>query len=97
MKHLNYLLLLLAILLLAGLPTAAQDGDEDDVCALLVEAALTAVGENCADLDRDTACYGHDRVDAAFWTDPINDRAFATPADRTPLADLQTIRTAPLA
>ena len=86
-------LLLMGIALAPGHPLAAQ-GD-DDACPALVATALEAVGDNCADLARNQACYGHAQVRAAFWQ-PRVDLRFRQPADRVPLLDLRSISTAPL-
>ncbi len=84
-------LLLLAIL--SPGPILAQGGDT--ACPALVETALTAVEQACASLGRGEACYGHTRVDAAFW-DETAELTFAAPADRVPLLDLRAVTTAPL-
>lgn len=90
----------LILILLTAMPLPAvllAQGDGDDACPALVEAALATLDETCGSLARDTACYGHTRVDASFWADfAADDLAFDAPADRAPLAALQTITTHPL-
>ncbi len=73
-------------------PGMAQD---DGACPALIELALEEVGENCDALNRNTACYGFNRVNASF-TESVGDDFFAVPTDRSGLNTLQTIRTAPL-
>jgi uncharacterized protein YraI len=93
------LIRLVCLLLIGGLalPVLAQGGGEDDVCPALVDEALAMVGESCADLDRDTACYGHTLVETVFWPEvEAADLAFGQPADRVPLDAIQTIATHPL-
>ncbi len=64
-------------------------------CGALVEAALDALDENCADLARNSACYGYNNVQATFTQD-VPDGVFENPADRTELTNLETLVTAPL-
>ncbi len=71
-------------------PLAAQDA----ACPALVERALSELGPNCADLGRNNACYGFNRVDATFSA-PVGDDFFTQPADRTELTQLDTLQTAP--
>ncbi len=84
---------LLALLLAAARPIVAQGSD--DACPTLVDAALDALDQVCSHLGRDTACYGHNRVEATFRV-PDDSPAFASPADTVPLRTLQTITTSPL-
>jgi LysM repeat protein len=64
-------------------------------CSALVLDALSAVDNNCTGLGRNQACYGFDQVEASFLVD-VADDVFTQPAQITPLADLETIRTAPM-
>ena len=64
-------------------------------CPALVEQALIAVGDNCADLDRNSACYGYNQVEATFSQEFPSDH-FSQPADRTGLISLDSLVTAPL-
>jgi uncharacterized protein YraI len=64
-------------------------------CPAIVEAALAATDAACTATGQDEACYGNHRVDATFW-EAGDELAFSAPSDRVPLADLHTIRTAPL-
>ncbi len=62
-------------------------------CPALVEEALIAVGDNCANLDRNSACYGYNQVTATFLEEFPADY-FSTPADRTSLVHLDSLVTA---
>jgi hypothetical protein len=64
-------------------------------CPDLVSEALATVDSNCSELGRNEACYGFDQVEASFLGD-VGDDFFVQPADIAAVADLETIRTAPL-
>lgn len=82
---------LATLLLVIAWVAAAQPA----ACAALVERALTAIGNNCADLSRNSACYGYEQVDSTFAVDVPPD-FFSQPADRAELTLIEAIRTAPL-
>ena len=86
-----FALLVALLAVLPGISTIAQD----DSCPTLVETALANIGDDCADMGRNEACYGYNRVDVTFWEER-DDISFSLPADRASLLDLQTIATAPL-
>lgn len=75
----------------ALLPVLAQSE-----CPAIVEQALAQIGDNCADLTRNSACYGFPRVLRSF-SQPQPDDAFSVPRDRAELATLETIQTLPMA
>lgn len=61
-------------------------------CPALVQQALAATAANCADVSRNTACYGYNQVEATFaQTQSVG--FFSKPADRANLLQLQTVRT----
>jgi hypothetical protein len=64
-------------------------------CPELVNEALLAVDESCSATGRNEACYGYDQVEASFLTS-VTDTFFTTPADIASVAEIETIRTAPL-
>jgi LysM repeat protein len=64
-------------------------------CPELVNDALEAMDNNCAETGRNQACYGYDQVEASFLVDVDND-FFSEPADVADVAEIETIRTAPL-
>ncbi len=90
----QFIVIILAYLLLAGAPIATAQGS-GNTCPAVVEAALSNVNRACNALGRDEACYGNTRVEATFW-EPQDELIFSAPADRAPLRDLHTIATAPL-
>lgn len=100
MKRIHWKLTILIVLLFAATstalhqpPPAAQAQGEN--CPALVIRALDSIADVCTGMNRNESCYGFNRVDAQFWeADPA--LSFNTPADRVPLATLQTLATAPL-
>lgn len=68
---------------------------QSDNCEMLLDDALSALEDNCDTTGRNEACYGFDQVEASFLVD-IEDDFFTQPADTSAVADLETIRTAPL-
>lgn len=73
----------------------AQNGyNPGDTCPAMVNQALTQVGNNCANLNGNTACYGFGGVDALLSENST--AAFAQPSDRIALTDLNGLRTTPL-
>jgi hypothetical protein len=82
------------ILLLVGSVTLLAQTDAG-ACPALVEQALGELGDNCDALDRNSACYGFNRVDTTF-AEAQPDGFFSTPSDRAALLTLDTIETAPL-
>lgn len=85
--------MLLTLLLLSTFAASAQTGLK--TCPVFIDEALSQLGTNCADMGRNTVCYGYNRVDASFVTEVAED-FFATPSDRAQLVSLETIQTAPL-
>lgn len=64
------------------------------VCdSALLDEALARLGDRCADLDRNTACYGNDAVDVTF-VPGSGTFIFTQPSDQLPLATLDTLTTA---
>lgn len=73
-------------------PAQAQGGES---CPQLVARALAEMGTNCANLPRNTACYGFNRVEATF-AEEVPEGYFSQVADRAGLTTLSTIETAEL-
>lgn len=90
-----FLVCFLSFLALSPQAVLAQSPTTDETCPALVKKALEDVGNNCDALDRNSACYGFNRVDAAFF-EPQPEGYFSTPSDRTGLSLVQNLRTAPL-
>lgn len=83
---------LLVSLLLVIVAPAFGEAQDSVQCATLVEKAFTLLGKSCDSLDRNSACYGYNRVDATFH-DAVADDFFTKPGDTTELTPLETIHT----
>jgi hypothetical protein len=59
-----------------------------------VQSALSAINDQCDGLDRNSACYGFQRVEALF-TETVAEDFFSQPSDRSDLLTLAEITTAP--
>ncbi len=68
---------------------------QDDACSAVVQQALTDLGQNCDGLERNSACYGYNKVGATF-TEAQPDDFFSKASDRAPLNTVDTLLTAPL-
>lgn len=93
LKHLRHTLpfgLLLPLLIAVTPALLAQE-----TCPALVQRALTAIGDNCGNMARNSACYGYNLVGATF-TEAVPEDFFTTPADRTEINQLETLTTAAL-
>ncbi len=64
-------------------------------CPVIVTQALNAIGENCREMARNTACYGYTLVDGTFFEE-VPDDYFSSPADRADLLTLVALRTSGL-
>ena len=71
--------------------TAVSAQDDADVCPTLVDLALANVGNSCANMGRNSVCYGFDDVEANF----IDDSELLQPADRAGLEHLASLQTMP--
>jgi len=83
-------LFILPLLFILGSVVAQQDA-----CPPLVEQALKDLGQNCDALDRNSACYGYNKLSATF-TEQQPDNYFSKVSDRTALNVLDTLTTTPL-
>jgi hypothetical protein len=95
-KYVGTLAVLIVVgVLLVVMPLAGLAQSDAGLCPALVEQALSELGQNCDLLDRNSACYGYNRVNATFTQEqPVE--FFSVPADRTELTNLKTIETVPL-
>jgi hypothetical protein len=71
-----------------------MQGQSETCPELVVEEALSSVGGNCSDMDRNTACYGYDQVSATRRQEGGPD-FFTQPNARAQLAAIETIQTGP--
>ncbi len=83
------LFLCLSLIWIAPRFGTAQDSD---ACPAIVEKAFTTLGQSCDTLDRNSACYGYNRVDATFH-EAVADDFFTQSGDTTELTPLETIHT----
>jgi Bacterial SH3 domain len=86
-------IILILVVIIFGITTTVLG--QGDMCPILVERALAEVGNNCAGLGRNAACYGFNRVNATFF-EAMDEGFFSTPADRADLPLIQSLETAPL-
>jgi hypothetical protein len=89
MKDKLALLICLSLVFISPVFGGAQDSGQ---CTALVENAFAAVGQSCDSLDRNSACYGYNRVDATFQ-ETVADDFFTESGDTTELTMLETIHT----
>ncbi|MBI1277293.1 MAG: hypothetical protein GC179_04110 [Anaerolineaceae bacterium] len=83
---------------LVGLAFSPQRGFTQGTggnCPALVTQALEAVGNSCGGLERNSVCYGFNRVNAAF-SGEVADNFFSKPSDQSALKLLQSIDTVAL-
>ena len=86
------------VLLVIGMSVVlqpAQAQTNNPACPALVELALSQVGNNCADMGHNSACYGFNKLSATF-NQSVDPNFFTQPSDRSDLAMVQTIQTAPM-
>lgn len=83
--------LVLAVSLSVTVTVAAA---QTATCAPMVEEALTLAGDSCGELSFNTACYGHNQVQAEFREGAV-ETLFASPADTVEVAQLTALRTTP--
>ncbi len=88
--------LLLGVIWLLGFVIAPAPGhaQENGTCPAVVEQALNALTTNCGGLERNTACYGYNLVNATF-SDPQPEGFFSQPSDIASIVSLQSIETTP--
>jgi len=67
---------------------------QTEACVAFVEEVLDSVAENCEDLARNQACYGNNRLRAAFQ-DPAADDFFTQPSNLAELTTVSTLETLP--
>jgi len=93
----NFLvLILITVLFSMSVSITASAQDAAATCPALVSNALTALGTNCANLDRSASCFGFPEIPHTAFTEAVPDDFYAEPGDRAPLAITETIQTGPL-
>lgn len=91
-KLMRYLIFVFMLLITVQI---AEGQSSSDACPQFVRQALEEIGSSCNGLDRNSVCYGFNRVDATFAEDVLA-ASFSQPSDRAGLVELQKISTAPL-
>lgn len=95
-RHIAVLTTALSLIAALGIAVQSQPGvGTSSSCSSLVQLALQEVGNSCSALDRNSACYGYNRVNASF-AEPVAEDFFSTAGDKSPLRQLVNIATAPL-
>lgn len=90
MRTLKFAIVLVLLMGLLIGPAAAQQTQQDpDECRTLVRRALIQLGTNCANLDRQTVCYGHQVSDVDFLDGSILEE----PGDRAGILEFEDIET----
>lgn len=81
------------LLLVSAFAASAQTGG--GVCPGVVNQALAQLGTNCANMGRNSACYGFNNVEADFNV-PVPDNFFTTTNERAELLTVNALKTGPL-
>jgi len=68
------------------------NAQQPKTCPMVVADSLTALGTNCASLERNTTCYGHETVQHTAFTDS---QVYDQPGTRVGLPTTETIQTGP--
>lgn len=89
------LTLTMLIVILLSLSPAVLTAQEASSCPALVEQALVQLQNNCANMERNTACYGFPTVQASF-SEGVPLDSFVQPAQRSALSVLTSLATGPL-
>ncbi len=87
--------LVLFFLMLSGSPVIVAAQTTDGVCPGVVNDALSQLGTNCANMARNSACYGFNNVDTVFNV-PVPSDFFTATNERADLLTIDTIRTVAL-
>src|SRR5688572_25976434 len=78
--------------LLTCLSLSAAVAIAQETCPDLVQQALDATDQYCSEIDRNTACYGNNQIEAEI----ASDAPFAAEGDIVPLADILSLKLAGL-
>lgn len=87
-KSRAFIVVLVLLSTILGGTAGAQDSE---ACPVLVNRALSHVGNNCASMDRNSVCYGFEDVSALF----TDESQLLHPADRAELSALASLKTMP--
>lgn len=67
-----------------------------ETCSALVNTALSELGINCANLNRNTTCFGHPAITHASFVGTAPAAFYTQPGDHADLAETEAIQTGPL-
>ena len=84
--------LVFSIAVLFSTAFIAEAQDQPKTCPMVVAESLSALGTNCANVERNTTCYGHDQVTHTAFD---GDVAYTQPGQRADLSMTKTIQTGP--
>lgn len=91
-RHIAVFTAALSMISAFGIAVQSQPGTSS--CSALIQSALQEVGNSCSALDRNSVCYGYNRVNASF-AETVEDDFFSAAGDRAGLRQLLNIGTAP--
>ncbi|MCS6835461.1 MAG: SH3 domain-containing protein [Anaerolineae bacterium] len=84
-----------AALVVLSLSVALGQAQRGGSCPDIINRALVSLGDSCAGVGRNEACYGYDLVSAQFTVD-VPEGFFSKPSDRASIFDIAKIQTAQL-
>ena len=76
--------------------TFVATAQDTTTCPALVNSALNDLGTNCANVERNTTCYGFDTVQHTAFAESVPANFYTTPGDRADLAITEAIQTGPM-
>lgn len=82
---------LIAPLVLLASVSFALVGAQDSLCRATVENALASIGQNCAELERDSLCYSHPLVETSF-ADDSRSEDLSRPSQRASVNAISSVR-----
>lgn len=85
-------LLLVIFSLALAVPATAQA----QTCSAIVSEALSALGTDCANLSRNTTCYGNEEITKAVFAEVVPAGFYSQAGDRAGLTETIAIQTGPL-
>ncbi len=90
-----YLLLIFCAASISSV-TFVATAQDSTTCPALINSALNDLGTNCANLERNTSCYGFETVQHTAFADTVPADFYTTPGDRSDLTITQAIQTGAL-
>ncbi len=87
------LFIILMLMVVSSFAFTVQAQDTTQTCDAVASSALTALGTNCANLDRNTTCYGSPEIVHSAFTEAVPDGFYTQPGDRASLSITESIQT----